>query len=110
MGEDFLDLGRAVSGAANAFTADLYKALRRSEGSLLLSPFSVWTCLAMAFAGARGNTAAQMTDVLGLPAEYPDVHETIGKVLAGLDRQSDRRMSNTPPNTSVFSSSPTALS
>lgn len=46
----------------NAFALDLYRNLRQSEGNLFFSPYSVATALAMTYAGARGNTAAQMVE------------------------------------------------
>ena len=48
----------------NAFALDLYGALSTGEGNLFLSPYSISTALAAAYAGAGGNTAAQMSTVL----------------------------------------------
>jgi len=48
----------------NAFGLDLYQTLRSQDGNLILSPFSVSFALAMTYAGARGETEAQMADVL----------------------------------------------
>ena len=48
----------------NAFGLDLYQTLRSQDGNLILSPFSVSIALAMTYAGARGDTEAQMADVL----------------------------------------------
>src|SRR5687767_14668650 len=57
---------RTVIAGHNAFAIDLFHALRtnRPGSNLLVSPFSVSTALAMTYAGARNNTAAQMADVL----------------------------------------------
>src|ERR1019366_7134482 len=50
--------------ANNAFDIDLYGKLRARKGNLALSPMSVSTALTMTWAGARGDTAAQMATVL----------------------------------------------
>ena len=48
----------------NAFALDLYSALKGGEGNLFYSPFSISQALAMALAGARGETERQMADTL----------------------------------------------
>lgn len=48
----------------NAFALDLYQSLRTQNGNLILSPFSISLALAMTYAGARGETEAQMANVL----------------------------------------------
>jgi serpin B len=47
-----------------AFAIDLYHQLRGAEGNLFFSPYSISTALAMTYAGARGNTEAEMARVL----------------------------------------------
>ena len=47
-----------------SFAFDLYARLKANPGNLFFSPYSVSTCLAMAYAGARGNTGVQMAKVL----------------------------------------------
>lgn len=55
----------AISEANAAFALDLYRELAtQSDGNLVVGPHSVWTALSMVFAGARGETAAEMADVL----------------------------------------------
>jgi len=51
----------------NKFALDLYAKLRAKDGNLFLSPYSISTALAMTYTGARGNTAAQMMQVLHFP-------------------------------------------
>jgi len=51
----------------NAFALDLYAELKGEDGNLFFSPFSISTALAMTYAGARGETAAQMKKTLHLP-------------------------------------------
>jgi serpin B len=57
------------------FALDLYDLLRSISGNLFFSPFSISTALAMVHAGARGNTAQQMKEVLHLPSDPKDLHE-----------------------------------
>jgi len=54
----------AVGESNRAFAFELYHQLRTEDGNLFLSPYSVSVALAMTYAGARGDTAAQMRDVL----------------------------------------------
>jgi serpin B len=48
-----------------AFALNLYQQLATDPGNLFFSPYSISTCLAMTYAGARGHTEAQMSQVLG---------------------------------------------
>ena len=50
--------------AINTFGLDLYRVLAAEEGNLVVSPASIALALAMARAGARGTTAAEMDAVL----------------------------------------------
>ena len=54
----------ALSSGNSAFAIDLYGALRRQEGNLFFSPYSISLALAMTYAGARGETEAEMAKVL----------------------------------------------
>jgi serpin B len=47
----------------NQFGLDLFRALAPNEGNLFFSPLSTAFALAMTYAGARGNTAVQMSSV-----------------------------------------------
>jgi len=57
----------ALAGSVNAFACDLYGRLSGEKGNLFLSPYSVSSALAMTWAGARGETAAEMAAALELP-------------------------------------------
>jgi serpin B len=48
----------------NAFALDLYQSLRARDGNLIYSPYSISLALAMTYAGARGETEAQMAQTL----------------------------------------------
>ncbi|MBN8580080.1 MAG: serpin family protein [Anaerolineae bacterium] len=62
------DLTALVDGN-NAFALDLYQSLRSENGNLILSPFSISLALAMTYSGARGETEAQMAEVLNFSGQ-----------------------------------------
>ena len=53
-----------VAKAANEFAVDIYKRLSKSPENIFFSPHSISLALAITAAGARGDTAAQMKNVL----------------------------------------------
>ncbi len=57
------DLEKLVEGNS-AFAFDLYQALREEDGNLFYSPYSISIALAMTYAGARGETEAQMAETM----------------------------------------------
>lgn len=69
----------------SAFAFDIYRRMSPSEGNLFFSPYSVSMCLAMAYAGARGNTAKQMAETLHFATDQENVHQTFAKLQAGLN-------------------------
>jgi serpin B len=68
------DLDSLVAGNAE-FAFDLYRELRTENGNLLFSPHSLSAALAMAYAGARGETETQMADVLHFTLPKERVHD-----------------------------------
>lgn len=58
------DEPRNAAGPANAFADVMYASLAKGDGNLFFSPYSVHSALGMALAGARGETARQMQEVL----------------------------------------------
>ena len=71
--------------AINQFAYDLYQHFMQEEGNLFLSPVSISTALAMAYAGAAGNTAAQMADVLHFDPADDGLHESFGSLMESLN-------------------------
>jgi serine protease inhibitor len=71
-------LSEAAARSVNEFACDLYKKLAGAKGSLFLSPYSVSSALCMTYAGARGQTAAEMEKVL---RATPDVHRYMGALV-----------------------------
>ncbi|MCJ7778611.1 MAG: serpin family protein [Sedimentisphaerales bacterium] len=62
--EDQKTAQQAVVKGNNEFALELYAKLRTQEGNLFFSPYSISTALAMAYAGARGETESQMAKAL----------------------------------------------
>lgn len=80
------DQVEAVKGS-NAFAVDLYGQLRRQPGNLFFSPESISTAFAMAYAGARGQTAAQMANVFHFTLPQDRLQPAMGALLAGMNAQ-----------------------
>lgn len=67
------------------FGLELYAQLRANDsGNLFYSPWNISTALAMTYAGAKGDTAAQMAKVLHFGPESPAFHEAMAQRLAAL--------------------------
>ena len=77
----------ALAAANNAFACDLYAQLKNTEGNLFFSPFSVSSALAMTYAGAKGDTAAQMQKALHFPTpqENKNIHTSFAALLKHFD-------------------------
>ncbi len=76
----------AVVRGNNQFAFDLYQRLRSDKGNLFFSPYSISTILALTSAGARGETAEQMTHVLHFPPQaqlHPSLAALMRQVNAG---------------------------
>ena len=68
------------------FAFDLYAGLRRREGNVFVSPYSISTALAMTYAGARGPTATEMATVLRFPVTGDRLHEAFARVTRDVSR------------------------
>ncbi|NLW51091.1 MAG: serpin family protein [Candidatus Brocadiaceae bacterium] len=78
-----------VAAGVNAFAVDLYARLRPEEGNLFFSPYSISTALAMTYAGAAGNTAAQMADVLHFTLPAARLHPAYGRLIEQIGRATE---------------------
>ncbi len=67
------DLEALVMGNT-AFALDLYRQLGAGEGNVFFSPHSISVALGMTYAGARGETAAQMAETLHFTLAGADLH------------------------------------
>lgn len=78
------DLAELARGNA-AFALDLYQVLRAEDGNLFFSPYSISLALAMTYAGAAGETAAQMAEALHFTLPPDRLHPAFNAY--GLDLQ-----------------------
>ena len=63
------------------FVADFYRLLaEEDEGNLFYSPYSLYTALAVVFAGAGGTTAAQFHEVLNLGGDPDQFHRDLNSL------------------------------
>ncbi len=69
----------------HAFALNLYARLKQGEENLFFSPFSITTALAMTYAGARGNTAAQMATACGFDLPPERLHAAFAALIADLN-------------------------
>jgi serine protease inhibitor len=69
----------------NAFAVALYHQLSHQAAKLFFSPESISTALAMAYAGARGNTASEMAKALHFTVPPGQLHPAMGALLRDLN-------------------------
>ena len=77
---------RALVRGNNAFALDLYGHLANRSGNLFLSPESISVTLAMSYAGAGGETAAEMRQALHFSLDPTLLHTAMGRTLDALTR------------------------
>jgi serpin B len=75
------DEGVAVGISVGAFTADLFPLLSTASPNFAFSPTSIVAALAMTSRGARGETAAQMAQVLHLGDDPDGMRTLLGRAL-----------------------------
>ena len=73
-----------------AFALDLYAHVSRTPGNLFFSPYSISTCLALTYAGARGDTETQMSQVLHFSTDQRQTHSAFGELQRQLDAQKQK--------------------
>lgn len=81
------DLATIVKGNTE-FSLDLYRQLSTSEGNLFFSPYSISNALAMTYAGARGQTAAEIAQVFHFQLEPNRLHPAFAELIAALEPES----------------------
>ena len=68
----------SVVAGNSAFALDLYGRLKSSDGNLFFSPYSISTCLAIAYAGARNETETQIARALHFDTSQEEFHIVFG--------------------------------
>jgi len=80
---------------SNAFALELYAKLaaekERAGKNLFFSPFSISTALAMTYAGARGDTEAQMAKALHFDDNEEPFHDAFGELVRRLNALGKKR-------------------
>ena len=81
-----LEEKKAIAQSVNVLGFDLYRKITaREKGNVFFSPYSVSTALAMTYAGARENTAAEMAKVLHFSLSQERLHRACGALVADLN-------------------------
>lgn len=93
--------------AINELGLDLYRQTAKGDSNLCLSPYSIQSALAVTFAGADGETRAEMLKVLHYPTGDDAIHASFAALRKALDQtvarsiklseQSQARESHTDP-------------
>jgi len=80
---DLKTLGKGGTG----FTLNLYRQLvAKEEGNIFFSPYSISLALAMAYGGARGETATEMARVLGFTLPPERLHPALAELSRHLEK------------------------
>ena len=61
--------------SCNNFTFKMYKELAGGSDNVFFSPYSISTALGMAYEGAKGKTATEISSVLNLPTDNTTRHD-----------------------------------
>ena len=85
------DSDSVAASAINAVGIDLLHQTGRSDANALLSPYSIETALAMAYAGADGKTRTEMARVLHLGADEAKANESFAALQLALDTVSCKK-------------------
>jgi len=84
------EIGAVVDGN-NAFALDVYDQVRVEGENLFLSPFSISAALGMTYAGAGGETATEMHDVLHVGLADDAFHGNFGALIQDLGGEHEGR-------------------
>lgn len=79
----------ALSSGNTDFAVRLYQELRKEEGNLFLSPYSISSALAMTYAGARGSTEKDMARTLGFTLPQDRLHPAFNALDHELAKRSE---------------------
>ncbi len=79
------DPATTVANAINALGVDLLRKTGTPGTNALLSPYSIQSALVMTYAGADGDTRAEMAKVLHYPQDTAEVHRSFAALRKALD-------------------------
>jgi len=79
-----------AANASNQLGVDLYHQLATGDENLCLSPYSIQSALVMTFAGADGETRAEMARVLHYPTEGEWIHTSFASLQSSLGEMSKK--------------------
>lgn len=90
---------KEISEANNEFAISLYKMTGDDEKNIVFSPYSISSALAVTYAGAKGNTAKEMADVLWFPEDQESFHPgyktfTDSILTTGIEKGTELRIAN----------------
>ena len=75
------------------FAADAYKLIAKPDENCFFSPYSISSALAMTYAGARGETAAQMQKAMRWTQPTSEAfHAAFGDVQAEIDKSNSKKL------------------
>ncbi|RJO61373.1 MAG: serpin family protein [Dehalococcoidia bacterium] len=87
----------------SAFALDLYQALKaQNDGNMFYSPYSLSLALAMAYAGARSDTASEMADTLHFTLPGDALHAAFNYLALELDKRRQGAASTTSDSDKGF--------
>lgn len=76
---------KSLVNSNDEFTFDFYKQIKDQEGNIVFSPFSISLATAMAYAGAEGNTEAEIKKLLHVDQSEEHYHSAYNQVLLTLN-------------------------
>ncbi len=77
----------ALAEANTAFAFDLYQQIRGEEGNLFYSPYSISQAVALIYAGANGETAAQIAEAMNYALPSEQLASAFGEINTTLQEQ-----------------------
>lgn len=79
---------RSVANAISQFALELYSNIRNGDGgNIFYSPYSIFVALAMAYEGARGQTADEIRSVFHFPSDNATLRSSMAAIYNELNRE-----------------------
>lgn len=75
---------QAIVERSNALGLRLYRELKERDGNLVFSPIAIYHSLAMAYLGARGQTAEELAEVLDAPCNPEELARAVSQAVEEL--------------------------